>query len=156
MGGRIGVRFAAHRGRLLTVAVATQLVAVLVAVGVASVGGEPVDSARRYALIALLAAAMGNQNATARRLAVPELTTTVLTMTLTGIAADSRLGGGSGSKIGRRSLAVAAMLVGGLIGALLALRIDTAAPLAAAAGVLAVAAFTAQRLSRTQAAWTRQ
>lgn len=152
VGGRIGDRFAAHRGKLVAVALITQLVAVLVAVLVASVGGDPVESARRYALIALLAAAMGNQNATARRLGVPELTTTVLTMTLTGIAADSRLAGGSGSKIGRRSVAVAAMLVGGVIGALLALKVDTAAPLAAAAGVLAVTAVTAQRLSRTQAA----
>jgi hypothetical protein len=31
---------------------------------------------------------MGVQNAVARQLAVPDLTTTVLTMTLTGIAAD--------------------------------------------------------------------
>ena len=31
---------------------------------------------------------MGIQNATVRRLAVPDITTTVLTMTLTGIAAD--------------------------------------------------------------------
>ena len=72
-------------------------------------------------LVAALALAMGVQNATARRLAVPELTTTVLTMTLTGIAADSTLAGGGGSKIGRRLVAVAAMLVGALIGALLAL-----------------------------------
>ena len=33
---------------------------------------------------------MGAQNATARKLAVPDLTTTVLTLTITGIAADSR------------------------------------------------------------------
>ena len=152
--GRLGTRFAAHRGKLLRAALLAQFVAVLVAVGVAAVGGDPVDSARRYALIALLAGAMGGQNATVRRLAVPELTTTVLTMTLTGIAADSALAGGSGSKLGRRSLAVAAMLLGALIGALLALRVDTAAPLAAAAGVLAATALTAHRLSRTQAAWT--
>ena len=43
----------------------------------------------RYALIVPLAIAMGIQNATARRLAVPDLTTTVLTLTLTGITADS-------------------------------------------------------------------
>ena len=156
VGARGGSRFAAHRGKLLVAGLAGQLVVVLVAVGVASVGGEPVGSAARYALIALLAASMGSQNATARRLGVPELTTTVLTMTLTGIAADSGLAGGTGSKLGRRSLAVAAMLVGALIGALLALHVDTAAPLAAAAGVLAVTAVAAQRLSRTQASWTRQ
>src|SRR4051795_1163649 len=47
-------------------------------------------------VIALLAFAMGVRNATVRRLAVADLTTTVLTMTLTGLAADSRVAGGSG------------------------------------------------------------
>jgi hypothetical protein len=55
---------------------------------------------------------MGVQNATARRLAVADLTTTVLTLTLTGIASDSRLGGGSGAHTVRRVIAVAAMLLG--------------------------------------------
>ncbi len=40
-----------------------------------------------------LGAGYGVQNATARRLTVGDLTTTVLTLTLTGIAADSWLGG---------------------------------------------------------------
>jgi uncharacterized membrane protein YoaK (UPF0700 family) len=100
----------------------------------------------------MLALAMGVQNATVRPLAVPELTTTVLTMTLTGIGADSKLAGGPGSKLGRRSLAVAAMLLGALIGAVLALHVDTAAALAAAAGVLAVTALTAHRVSRARPA----
>jgi uncharacterized membrane protein YoaK (UPF0700 family) len=49
------------------------------------------------------------------RLAVADLTTTVLTLTLTGLAADSRLGGGSGAHTGRRLLAVAAMLIGAVV-----------------------------------------
>jgi len=40
---------------------------------------------------------MGIQNATARKLAVPDMTTTVLTLTITGTAADSSLAGGKGS-----------------------------------------------------------
>jgi hypothetical protein len=36
---------------------------------------------------------MGRRTATVCRLAVPDLTTAVLTMTLTGIAADSALAG---------------------------------------------------------------
>jgi uncharacterized membrane protein YoaK (UPF0700 family) len=56
--------------------------------------------------------ALGIQNATARRLAVADLTTTVLTLTLTGIAAGSRLGGASGARTARRVLAVSAMLLG--------------------------------------------
>jgi hypothetical protein len=49
-------------------------------------GGVPVGGggARRYVVIGLLAAGLGLQNATIRRLAVPDITTTVLTMTLTG------------------------------------------------------------------------
>jgi uncharacterized membrane protein YoaK (UPF0700 family) len=154
-GGRIANRIPAHRGKPLRAALATQLLTAVVAVSVAALGSDPIPSARRYALIALLAFAMGVQNATVRRLAVPELTTTVLTMTLTGIASDSTLTGGAGSKIGRRSLAVAAMFVGALIGALLAIKVDTAAALAAATGVLVVTAATAHRLAGIDAAWVR-
>ena len=145
--GRLGRRFAGDRLHLLRGAAGAQFVVFAAAVVVAAAGGDPVDGARKFVLIALLGFAMGIQNATARRLAVPELTTTVLTMTLTGIAADSTVAGGGGSKLGRRSLAVAAMLVGGLIGALLALDVDTAAPLAVAAAVLGVVAVAAQTFS---------
>jgi uncharacterized membrane protein YoaK (UPF0700 family) len=154
-GGRIGGRHAEQRGTLLRVALAAQLPAVAVAVALVAAGGDPIDGARRYVVTAALALAMGVQNATARRLAVPELTTTVLTMTLTGIAADSHLAGGAGSKIGRRLVAVAAMLAGALIGALLALRIGTVAPLAAAAGVLTVTLVAAHTFTNARAAWAR-
>jgi uncharacterized membrane protein YoaK (UPF0700 family) len=154
VGGRIEMRAGRHRGRLLSAALVVQVAAAVVAVGVAAVGGDPVDGARRLVVIALLAVAMGIQNSTARRLAVPDLTTTVLTMTLTGLAADSRLAGGAGSRLGRRSLAVAAMFAGALVGALLALDVGTVAPIAAAAGVLALAAAAARRLSSARAPWT--
>ena len=61
---------------------------------------------------------MGVRNATVRGLGVPDLTTTVLTMTLTGLSADSRLAGGSGKGTARRTAAVVSMLVGAMIGAL--------------------------------------
>lgn len=70
-------------------------------------------------MIALLALGMGVRNATVRKLAVPDLTTTVLTMTLTGLAAESPFAGGNGSGTVRRTSAVVAMLVGALVGALL-------------------------------------
>jgi uncharacterized membrane protein YoaK (UPF0700 family) len=88
------------------------------------------------AVIALLALAMGVRNATVRRLAVPDLTTTVLTMTLTGLAADSRLAGGSGEGSVRRVAAVLAMLCGAVAGGLL-LEISLVPPLLAA-GALAL------------------
>ena len=56
--------------------------ALALAVALLAVISEPVG---QYLIIAALSIAMGLQNATARRLAVPDLTTTVLTLTLTGI-----------------------------------------------------------------------
>jgi uncharacterized membrane protein YoaK (UPF0700 family) len=95
-------------------------------------------------------------NATARRrLAVPDLTTTVLTMTLTGVAADSALAGGEGSKVARRRLSVAAMLLGALIGGALVLKVDNPAPLALATGLLAVISIVTYRASRLAPAWAR-
>jgi uncharacterized membrane protein YoaK (UPF0700 family) len=84
------------------------------------------------AVIAALALAMGVRNATVRRIGVPDMTTTVLTMTLTGLAADSRRAGGSGKASSRRLTAVLAMFGGSLSGALL-LKTSLALALAGAA-----------------------
>jgi uncharacterized membrane protein YoaK (UPF0700 family) len=81
----------------------------------------------------------GVQNATVRRLAVPDVTTTVLTLTLTGLAADSWLAGGHSPRVGRRLAAVGLMAAGALAGAVL-LRVDVALPVLAAAVVIALAA----------------
>jgi uncharacterized membrane protein YoaK (UPF0700 family) len=110
-------------------------VAGVVALGLPVGGG----GARRYVVIAVLAAALGLQNATVRRLAVPDVTTTVLTLTLTGLAADSWLAGGRSPRAGRRAAAVGLMAAGALVGALL-LRVDVALPVLAAALVIALAA----------------
>jgi hypothetical protein len=106
------------------------MAAVRAAQAPARVSNDPVGSAYRYALIVVLGVAMGIQNATARKLAVPDLTTTVLTLTITGVAADSAIAGGSGSAAGRRLVAVAAMFAGALAGAALALDVHIVAPLA--------------------------
>lgn len=98
-------------------------------------------------VIALLAMAMGERNATVRRIAVPDLTTTVLTMTLTGLAADSRLFGGSGQGSVRRTTAVLAMLCGAVAGALL-LKTSIVWPLALATGLALVTALTYPRSVR--------
>jgi uncharacterized membrane protein YoaK (UPF0700 family) len=92
------------------------------------------DAASGDAVIALLALAMGMRNATIRRIAAPDLTTTVLTMTLTGLAADSPLFGGTGVGSTRRIAAVLAMLAGALAGALL-LKTSLVLPLAGAAAL---------------------
>ncbi len=155
LGGRIAGRVGAHRGRHLRTATAIGLPLALFAVVVAAVAGTPVSTTTRYVLIVTLAIMMGLQNATARRLAVPDLTTTVLTLTLTGTAADSRLGGGAGGHPGRRLIAVGAMFIGALVGALAALEVDLVLPLALAAVLLATTTIVAHRQSREDAGWAR-
>jgi uncharacterized membrane protein YoaK (UPF0700 family) len=150
-GGRIGARWPSDRARHLTAATSTELLLVAAALVVAAFSTHHVGTASRYAIIVLLAVAMGIQNAAARKLAVPDLTTTVLTMTLTGLAADSALAGGSGSKLGRRALSVAAMLLGALVGGLLVLKVDNPAPLAVATGLLAAISFGAHRSANVDA-----
>jgi len=58
---------------------------------------------RQYAVIVLLAVAMGLRTATVRQLAVPDLTTTTMvTITLTALVADLALAGSSNSHTSRR------------------------------------------------------
>jgi uncharacterized membrane protein YoaK (UPF0700 family) len=154
-GGRIGRRWSSDRGRHLVATTATELLFVGGALLVAAFSPDRIGTGSRYAVIVLLAVALGAQNATARKLAVPDLTTTVLTMTLTGVAADSRLAGGHGSSLGRRALSVAAMLLGALVGGLLVLQVDNAAPLGLATGLLAAITLVGCRVSRSTPAWAR-
>jgi uncharacterized membrane protein YoaK (UPF0700 family) len=143
--GRLAARVGNRRLHQLRAATGIQLILFACAIPIAVVAGDHTGSESRYTLILLLSLAMGVQNATARRLAVPDLTTTVLTLTLTGIAADSQLAGGSGANTPRRLLSVTAMLLGATVGALLLLKVDPAAALVLAAGILAVVCLAAHR-----------
>jgi uncharacterized membrane protein YoaK (UPF0700 family) len=107
------------------------------------------------ALAAILAVAMGIQNAVARKLAVPDLTTTVLTMTLTGIGHDPRSGHRGHVALTRRLLAVATMLAGAVVGAELVLNVGTLVPLALATGLLAIVAGGAAVAARHPAEWRK-
>ncbi len=91
---------------------------------------------------------MGAQNATARKLAVADLTTTVLTLTITGIAADSALAGATGARAARRLISVTAMLLGALAGALLVLHVHIVYPLVIALLILMAVALTAAMRTR--------
>jgi uncharacterized membrane protein YoaK (UPF0700 family) len=117
VGGRVAQDRREHRGRLLHFALVIQGLLVAAAYAVAASTDPATSAGSRYALICLLGLAMGVQNASARALAVPDLTTTVLTMTITGASADSRAAGGRGGKTGRRLLSVVTMFLGALIGA---------------------------------------
>ena len=130
---RLGDRHPAHIARALAIEVVllgcAAVLAAAIAVRPSSISGDVV--------IALLAFAMGVRNATVRRIGVPDLTTTVLTMTITGLAADSAVAGGSGKGSARRIAAIVAMLTGAVAGALL-LKTSLVLPLVAAAGLALV------------------
>ncbi|MGW2523758.1 YoaK family protein [Streptomyces sp. NPDC001617] len=154
-GGRLGTRFATHRGHLLRSATAVQTVLVAVTVTVAAASDGRVTTSVQYTLIVFLGLGMGLQNAVARRLAVPDLTTTVLTLTLTGLAADSTPAGGPAPRPGRRILSVLAMFLGALVGAELLLHGHLVLTLGLALLLLAATSAITHRLSTADAAWAR-
>jgi uncharacterized membrane protein YoaK (UPF0700 family) len=154
LGGRLGVAMAgvARRRWLLTVAVVEAglfFIAAWVAIGYDLLTFTPVPTL--YALIVLTAVAMGLRNATVRRLAVPDLTTTVLTLTLTGLAADSTLAGGRNPRLGRRLTAVLAIGAGSAVGAGLVSWGGLALPLAVTGAciVLVTGVYAAHPASKT-------
>ena len=119
LGGRLDRRLANRSDRGFRVVLALET-AVMAAAAVIVAAAQPrAGHASGDLVIALLALGMGLRNATARALGVPDMTTTVLTMTLTGLAASSSWAGGDGSGSVRRVATVLAMLVGALAGALL-------------------------------------
>jgi uncharacterized membrane protein YoaK (UPF0700 family) len=154
-GGRIATRYTGHRGRLHSSAAGLQAVFLAAGVILAGLSGSPVTAGYRYPLIVVLAISMGLQNAAARKLAVPDLTTTVLTLTITGIAADSKLAGGPGSKARHRLVAVATMLTGAIIGAALVLHAPVFYPLAIAFVLIALGAAATRELGRPDPVWVR-
>ena len=155
LGGRIVAHFGHHRGHHVAVATGAQGLLLAVSMILAVVGSRPFGSGVRYALIVFLSLAMGVQNSSVRRLAVPDLTTTVLTLTVTGIGADSALGGGKGSKSGRRLISVAAMFIGALAGAALVLHVHVAVPLILAFAIVIVVAAVSHLSGRSNPSWTR-
>jgi uncharacterized membrane protein YoaK (UPF0700 family) len=151
-GGRLIHRFGHDRARLLASGSALQLLLVTVALVLVAASGPALSPVNRDIVAAVLAVGSGLQNAVVRRLAVPDMTTTVLTMTLTGIAADIRAGK-PGPAFARRVLAVATMLAGAVGGAELVLHVGVASALATAAAVLTVVSVAAVRSTRTTGAW---
>ena len=106
-------------------------------------GGVP-PKPWELAITTLLAGSMGFQAAVARHLAVKDVTTVVVTSTITGLAADSVLAGGSGQPWRRRAGAVALIALGALVGAAL-LRLHIALPLGLATVVTGGAAVVGHR-----------
>jgi len=116
VGGAVGHRVAGSPTWPMSVLLAQAALLGVVATAGAAFG---IATLGRPVVVAALAFAFGLQNSTARRMAVADLTTTVLTLTVTGLAADSRVAGGPGAKPVRRLASITTMLAGAIVGALL-------------------------------------
>jgi uncharacterized membrane protein YoaK (UPF0700 family) len=153
-GGRLGASVGHHRGRYLAIATCVKIALVGAALLTSVMARGTDDDLVRYGLIVLLALSMGLQNVTAHRLGVPDLSTTVLTSTLAGLAADSALAGGKNPNPGRRLVAMIAMLLGATVGAVLVFQVGASAVLALVLLLLAVNAVAAYRTWSSSDAWT--
>jgi uncharacterized membrane protein YoaK (UPF0700 family) len=170
LGGTLITRFGRDRGAMLRSGVAAELLfaiaALILAVssgapglshGTSALTGGAFGPAVTDALAGLLAVATGVQNAVARKLAVPDMTTTVLTMTLTGVGADVRaLREGSTSAqaaLTRRLLSIATMLAGAVFSAWLVLHVSPLSALILATALLATAAAGAALAAARPASW---
>jgi uncharacterized membrane protein YoaK (UPF0700 family) len=149
--GAVIARRPMHRASLLRDVVLVEFVLVVVAFVICATAHSRLDSAQRDVLALLAAVAMGGQNAAVRKLAVPDLTTTVLTMTLTGIAADLRAG--NRAVVMRRVIAVLTMLAGAVGGAALVLHVSSSAALLLAVALLALVGGGAVAVARSPV-WT--
>ena len=98
-----------------------------------------------FSIIALTAVAMGLRNSVVRKLTIPDFTTTVLTLTIAGFAADSSLAGGDNTRWQRRGAAILAIIAGAAAGAAL-LRYSVAVPLLACGLVSGICALTQRHL----------
>lgn len=114
----------------------------VLALGIATLVSPPVEHTTwGFVVTGTLGLAMGLQAACARRLGVKDVTTVVVTSTLTGFAADSRFAGGTSENWGRRLLALVLMLAGAAAGAALLLWISFGTGLVVAGGIVLVAAL---------------
>ena len=155
LSGRVVLRCADSRGRMLARTAAAQTGLVALSWIVAAAVGNPGSGTSRYVLVVLLAMSGGLQTGTARRLGVPDLITTVLTRTIAGAAFDSRLGGGDNSQVGRRGLAVAALFAGAAVGAALALHVSRSLALVTALGLLVTVMVSSGRRARLHPSWDK-
>lgn len=142
-GAVAGGRLARHLGhevrRWLTITLSLEVV-MLAALSILAGAGviDYYDNSKLF-LIAGLAVTFGIQNSTARQFGIQELSTTVLTTTISGIGFDSRLAGGTGDREKLRYGVVLSLCGGAVVGATMT-RVTVSPVIALAAAVVAVAA----------------
>ena len=139
VGGRMTLHFSSRRW----VSYAFRAEAFLLAVCSASSLFNPLQP---YAVIALTAVAMGLRNAVVPKLGVPDLTTTVLTLTVAALASDSGIAGGDNPRWQWRVAAIVAMLAGAAAGARMVTR-SIWFPLAVCSAITAACAFAQMHIN---------
>jgi len=139
LGGRLAAHLSRRHRRWFALALVLEAVLVAIAAVAAADLAADVATDRGLVVIALLAVGMGLRSATVRRLGRPELTTTVVTSTITALAVGPELAGGG---VARRLWQLATLgvrLAGAVAGALL-VRATLSVSFAVAAGLILVAA----------------
>ncbi|MCW0214303.1 MAG: DUF1275 domain-containing protein [Pseudonocardia sp.] len=139
------------RGTLLRTAVLIEGVLLAACLVMVLVRPPAVDSWPTIATAVVAALAMGVQNAVARRIAVPDLNTSVISMSMTGLAADHRHAGRPA--VLRRAAAVLSLLLGAVVGAVLVRTTGVAAAFGLILVLLAGVALAAHRQLRRGPDW---
>jgi uncharacterized membrane protein YoaK (UPF0700 family) len=131
---------------LLSVGAAVLLALTVVAVVVESFGAH-----LQVVIATAIAAVMGQQAMVARKLAVKDMTTVVVTSTLTSLAGETWVRGTSGAIVNRRFSAIVVIFLGALAGAAL-LQIHMAIPLGVSAAATVAVVITGHLLLRENSA----
>jgi uncharacterized membrane protein YoaK (UPF0700 family) len=139
IGGRLARHLDAEVRRWLGVTLSLEVVTLTALAILAGAGVLDYENDTKLILIAGLAVVFGIQNVTARQFGVQELSTTVLTSTISGLGFDSRLAGGTGDREKLRYGVVFTMCGGAVVGATLT-RVTVAPVIALAAAFIAAGA----------------
>jgi len=140
-----------QRGTLLRTAALIEWVLLAVCLVMVLVRAPVVGSPWTVTTAALAAVAMGVQNAVARRIAVPDLNTSVVSMSMTGLAADYTHS--TRDAVLRRAAAVLSLLVGAVVGAVIVGTAGAAAAFGLILLLLAGVAAAAHTLLRRGPDW---
>ena len=140
-----------QRGTLLRAAALIEWVLLAVCLVMVLVRAPVVGSLWTVTTAALAAVAMGVQNAVARRIAVPDLNTSVVSMSMTGLAADYTHS--TRDAVLRRAAAVLSLLVGAVVGAVIVVTLGAAAAFGLILLLLAGVAAAAHTILRRGPDW---
>lgn len=139
LGGRLARHIHGEVRRWVAATLALEVVLLSTLSILAGAGVLDYQDNRKLILISGLAVAFGIQNSTARQFGIQELSTTVLTTTISGLGFDSRLAGGTGDRGRLRFSVVLSLFLGAAVGASLT-RVTVAPVIALAAAVVATSA----------------